>query len=62
MASKANWASASAANQCGPADPAGAQFAFVDGSVRLLCHGTPPAVMQALLTPAGGEVVPDLDD
>ena len=46
----------------GSAHPAGAQFAFVDGSVRLLRHGTPASVMQALLTPAGGEVVPNLDD
>jgi prepilin-type N-terminal cleavage/methylation domain-containing protein/prepilin-type processing-associated H-X9-DG protein len=37
----------------------GAQFVLADGSVRLLPFGTPRRIVQALLTPAGGEVVPD---
>ncbi len=37
----------------------GAQFLFADGSVRLLPFATPSDVVQALLTPAGGESVPD---
>jgi prepilin-type N-terminal cleavage/methylation domain-containing protein/prepilin-type processing-associated H-X9-DG protein len=44
----------------GSAHPAGAHFLFGDGSVRLLRHGTPPSVISALLTPSGGEVIPDL--
>jgi prepilin-type N-terminal cleavage/methylation domain-containing protein len=46
-------------NQWGSAHTAGSQFLWVDGSVRLVPYGTPNAVMHALLTPAGGEVVPD---
>jgi prepilin-type N-terminal cleavage/methylation domain-containing protein/prepilin-type processing-associated H-X9-DG protein len=46
-------------NRWGSAHSAGAQFLWVDGSVRLVPFGTPDAVMHALLTPAGGEVVPD---
>jgi prepilin-type processing-associated H-X9-DG protein len=41
----------------GSAHPAGAQFLFADGSVRLVPHGTPPATVRALLTPGGGEVI-----
>ncbi len=43
----------------GAAHPAGAHFLFGDGSVRLVRHGTPPAVVHALRTPNGGEVVAD---
>lgn len=43
----------------GAAHPAGAQFVFADGSVHLLPFGTDPDVVAALLTPSGGEVVPD---
>ena len=42
----------------GSAHPAGAQFVFGDGSVRLLPHGTAAEVVTALLTPGGGEVPP----
>jgi hypothetical protein len=38
---------------------AGAQFVLADGSVQLLAFGTPRRIVQALLTPAGGEVVPN---
>jgi prepilin-type N-terminal cleavage/methylation domain-containing protein len=41
----------------GAAHPAGALFAYADGSVRLIRHGTPEPTVAALLTPAGGEVV-----
>lgn len=37
----------------------GAQFLFADGSVRQVAYGTPPDVVMALMTPAGGEVVPE---
>jgi prepilin-type N-terminal cleavage/methylation domain-containing protein/prepilin-type processing-associated H-X9-DG protein len=43
-------------NWGGPHD-AGAQFAFADGSVRLLAFGTDPSVVFALMTPHGGEVI-----
>jgi prepilin-type processing-associated H-X9-DG protein len=43
----------------GSAHPAGAQFLFADGAVRLVSYGTPTVVVSAVLTPAGGEVVPD---
>ena len=43
----------------GSAHRAGAQFLFADGSVRQLDYGTPPATVEALLTPSGGEFVPD---
>ena len=39
--------------------PAGAQFLFADGSVHLIPYGTPPQTILALMTPAGGEVVPE---
>jgi prepilin-type processing-associated H-X9-DG protein len=45
----------------GSAHPNGCHFAFVDGSVRLLRYGLPDKVVTALLSPAGGEVTPDLD-
>ncbi len=37
----------------------GAQFLFADGSVRLIPFATPTTTIQALLTPKGGEVVPE---
>jgi prepilin-type N-terminal cleavage/methylation domain-containing protein/prepilin-type processing-associated H-X9-DG protein len=46
-------------NNWGSSHPAGAQFLFADGSVRSLEYSTPPDVVNALLTPAGGEAVPD---
>jgi prepilin-type processing-associated H-X9-DG protein len=46
----------------GSTHTAGAQFLFADGSVRLLRHGTSSRTVRALLTPAGGEVVPDLEN
>lgn len=45
----------------GAAHPSGAQFLFGDGSVRLLPFSTPRTTLAAILTPSGGEVVPDLD-
>jgi len=41
----------------GAAHEDGANFAFVDGSVRMFRFGTQPQVVQALLTYAGGEQV-----
>jgi hypothetical protein len=41
----------------GSAHPSGALFLFVDGSVHTLQYDTPPEIVYALLTPAGGEVV-----
>lgn len=43
----------------GSAHPAGAQFLFADGSVRLVRHGTSAELVWQLLTPTGGEVVND---
>ena len=43
----------------GAAHSAGAQFVFADGSVHLIPFNTAPAIVYALLTPAGGEVTPD---
>ena len=37
----------------------GAQFVFADGHVGNVPYGTAPSVVQALMTPNGGEVVPD---
>jgi prepilin-type N-terminal cleavage/methylation domain-containing protein len=50
IAYKDNW---------GSAHPPGAQFVFGDGSVRLLPVTVPASTMHALLTPSGGEVIPD---
>jgi hypothetical protein len=50
IAYKDNWGSAHAC---------GAQFVFGDGSVRLLPFTIPASTMHALLTPSGGEVIPD---
>jgi prepilin-type N-terminal cleavage/methylation domain-containing protein/prepilin-type processing-associated H-X9-DG protein len=41
----------------GSAHTAGAQFLFADGSVHLIPFGTGPNLVNALRTPAGGEVV-----
>lgn len=43
----------------GSPHPAGAQFAFADGSVRQVFNATPQNVVAALLTPAGGDVAAD---
>jgi prepilin-type N-terminal cleavage/methylation domain-containing protein/prepilin-type processing-associated H-X9-DG protein len=43
----------------GATHPAGAQFLFGDGSVRLVPHATDPTVVRGLLTPNGGEIIPD---
>jgi prepilin-type processing-associated H-X9-DG protein len=43
----------------GAAHPGGAQFVFVDGSVRMIAHGTLEKTVRALMTPDGGEVVSD---
>ena len=43
----------------GSAHPAGVNFLFCDGSVHLIAYGTSAQTIQALMTPAGGEVVPD---
>lgn len=50
LAFRENW---------GSAHSSGAQFVFGDGAVHLLPYGTSPAVVSALLSPAGGEVVQD---
>ncbi|MBX9627646.1 MAG: DUF1559 domain-containing protein [Gemmataceae bacterium] len=38
--------------------PGGANAALCDGSVRFVAERTPPATVKALLTPAGGEILP----
>jgi prepilin-type N-terminal cleavage/methylation domain-containing protein len=43
----------------GAAHPAGPYFVFADGSVRHLAYGISQGRVRALLTPAGGEVVPE---
>lgn len=43
----------------GAVHPAGAQFALADGSVRLIAFGTNRNTVGALMTPDGGEVIPD---
>jgi len=50
LAARENW---------GSPHPAGVQFLFADGSVHLIPYGTPSATIRALMTPRGGEVVPD---
>lgn len=46
-------------NNWGSAHSTGSLFLFADGSVRLNAYATSPTVIRALLTPSGGEVVPD---
>ncbi len=43
----------------GSAHSGGANFLLADGSVRLIRYETPKATVAALLTPRGGEVVPE---
>jgi prepilin-type N-terminal cleavage/methylation domain-containing protein len=45
----------------GSPHPAGAQFLMFDGAVRLIRYGLDSASVNALLTPRGGEVPPNLD-
>jgi prepilin-type processing-associated H-X9-DG protein len=47
------------ADRWGAAHASGAQFLFGDGSVRLVSYGTSEGILQALMTPAGSEVVPE---
>jgi prepilin-type processing-associated H-X9-DG protein len=49
-AARENWGSAHAA---------GVNFLFCDGSVHLIAYGASAQTILALMTPAGGEVVPD---
>lgn len=46
-------------NNWGSAHPGGTPFLLTDGSVRSVAYTTPTSIVQALLTPSGGEVVPD---
>jgi prepilin-type processing-associated H-X9-DG protein len=46
-------------NTWGSAHPSGAQFLFGDGSVRLIAYDVEEELIKALLSAAGGEVVPD---
>ena len=43
----------------GAAHYAGVNFLFADGSVKLIPYGTSKQIMLSLMTPAGGEVVPE---
>jgi prepilin-type processing-associated H-X9-DG protein len=45
----------------GSAHPSGANFLFADGSVRLVAYTTPSNVILAILTPRGGEPVPEFE-
>jgi prepilin-type N-terminal cleavage/methylation domain-containing protein len=47
---KRNW---------GAPHPAGARFLYADGSVRTIPYGSRSTLLSSLLTPAGGEIVPD---
>jgi prepilin-type N-terminal cleavage/methylation domain-containing protein len=44
-------------NNWGSAHPAGAEFLFVDGSVRMLRFGLSSSIVATLLTPDGGEEI-----
>jgi len=44
----------------GSTHPAGAQFLRADASVNLIGYGTSSTTLKALLTPAGGEIVPEI--
>ena len=46
-------------NHWGSAHLSGVQFLFADSSVRIVPYETPDTIVQALLTPNGGEVVPE---
>lgn len=48
---KENW---------GSPHPGGSQFLFCDGSVHQISYDTPPLIISALMTPNGGEIVPEL--
>ncbi len=50
LAARHNW---------GSPHPGGAQFLFADGSVKPINYTTPSSVVLGLLTPGGGEVIPD---
>jgi hypothetical protein len=50
MATRGNW---------GSAHSAGAHFMLADGSTRIISYTTSDQIMSMLLTPQGGEVVPD---
>jgi prepilin-type N-terminal cleavage/methylation domain-containing protein/prepilin-type processing-associated H-X9-DG protein len=49
------------ANNWGAPHASGPHFAYADGSVRPLRYTTPPATVQQLMTPQGGEVVTGVD-
>lgn len=49
-------------NNWGSAHPSAAQFAFVDGSVRLIKHGVSSGMMEAYLSPAGGDTAAHFED
>jgi prepilin-type processing-associated H-X9-DG protein len=49
-----------AANNWGSRHAMSASFLFCDGSVRQLSFETPPEIVQALLTPSGGEILAEL--
>jgi prepilin-type N-terminal cleavage/methylation domain-containing protein/prepilin-type processing-associated H-X9-DG protein len=50
VAARDNW---------GSPHSSGPQFVFADGSVHSIPYATSPTIVKALMTPAGGEVVPD---
>ena len=54
-----DWPGLLSGDRWGSAHPAGAQFLFGDGSVRLLAFQTPGRTLSSLMSPGGGEVVQD---
>jgi prepilin-type N-terminal cleavage/methylation domain-containing protein len=50
---------AAARENWGSSHSSGPQFVFADGAVHSIPYATLPAVVTALMTPGGGEVVPD---